>query len=191
MQVKDFPDLSHWDDKEVDYHAMYASGIRIIGLKATQGIKNTDPTYLAEYARAKSVGLSVISYVFIEPEEADGDIVHYDDIAHIGFGDVACVDAEAQGLTAETTFAALDDMIDCGYQPVLYCSQSFYKDTLGSPTKYLLWLADYSGDPPVPESVRLFARQYTDKGTCPGVTGECDMSKVEVDEATFNSYRSL
>jgi GH25 family lysozyme M1 (1,4-beta-N-acetylmuramidase) len=191
--VPAFPDLSHWDDSQVDYHAMYAAGIRMVGLKATQGTGNTDPTYLAEYARIKSVGvdgdrMSVLSYVFVEPNEAYGDDAKFLSVAHLGSGDIAAIDAEALGLSRVTTFAAMDYLLAKGIKTVLYCNRSFYQGELGSPTKYVMWPADYSDDWTLPDGVQIFARQYTDAGACPGVAGTCDMNRVECSDEEFKAF---
>lgn len=191
--MKDFPDLSHWDNSEVSYHQMYAAGIRMVGLKATQGAHNVDPTYQAHYARIKSVGvdgdrMGVLSYAFIEDGEAAEDDRKFISVAHLGPGDIACIDAEAQGLSAATTFAAMDALLAKGIKTVLYCNRSFYVDVLGSPTKYVMWPADYSDHWTLAAGVKIFARQYTETGTCPGVTGTCDMNRVECSDAEFKAF---
>jgi GH25 family lysozyme M1 (1,4-beta-N-acetylmuramidase) len=67
-----------------------------------------------------------------------------------------------------------------GYKPILYCSLSYYRDVLGSPTRWPLWLAYYGAQMPtaLPPELVVFAWQRTDKGTCPGVSQPCDMNRV-------------
>ena len=191
--MKDWPDLSHWDDFDVSYHAMYEAGIRMVGLKATQAHGNVDPTYQEQYARIKSVGvdgdrMGVVSYAFIENNEAVADDAWFLSVAHLGSGDIAAIDAEAQGLSKATTFAAMDYLLGKGIKTVLYCNRSFYQDVLGSPTQYVMWPADYSDDWTLPDGVQIFARQYSETGACPGVTGTCDMNRVECSDADFKAF---
>jgi GH25 family lysozyme M1 (1,4-beta-N-acetylmuramidase) len=186
--MKNWGDLSHYDDRGVNYQDMWDAGIRMVGLKATQGNSNTDATYQAAYAAAKKVGLGVVSYTYIEPNEAGSDIVKYESIAHLGKGDVAAVDAEALGLSKVTTFAAMDDLIAKGIKCVLYCNRDYYENTLNSPTQYVLWIASYPKMPVLPSGVKVFAHQYSENDTCPGVPGTCDMNSVLVSDEEFESF---
>lgn len=189
--MKDFPDLSHWDDGDVSYHAIVAAGIQYVGLKATEGTANTDATYQDGYTRARSVGLGVLSYAYVLPGEGSGDIVHFESVAHLQSGDIQpVVDAEAAGLNFATTQAAMHQLEAAGYKPILYCSLAFFRDVLGSPTQWPLWLAAYRDQMPtnLPADVVLFAWQYTEKGTCPGIGARCDMNRVAWTDEEFKRF---
>jgi lysozyme len=175
-----FPDLSHWDRLTPDaFHQFKANNFPCVILKATQGNTNTDPTYTDYAHRTRTVGLLLGAYVFLTPGAAGPQIVHYESIAHLQPGDIQpIVDAEAAGLTKATTFAAMADLEAHGYKPILYASYAFWHDVLGAPTKWPLWLAAYRAVmPALPKAVTLFAWQYSESASCPGVVGNCDMNK--------------
>ena len=180
------PDISHYETG-IDFHAMRAGGIDRVICKATEGTGYTDPTYLDNYTRAKSVGLVVFAYVFLQPGNTTRQLSHFSDTTHLVPGDgQPIVDAETQGLGRSDTFQALRDLEMRGFRPILYASLSFWRDVLLSPLAWPLWLAAYRPDlPALPDGLTLFGWQHTDQGTCPGVPRPVDMSYYYGD---LNSY---
>ena len=178
-----FPDISHFEP-DVQFHDIAAGGCPLVITKCTEGSGYTDPTYQDFAARVRSVpGLIFFAYVFEDAAPEGSQIAHFFSTAHLHPGDgMPILDAEAAGLTRTETEDALEDMQRRGYSdPILYCDLSYYRDVLGSPTRWLLWLADYTGElPALPDGVRLFGWQHTDRGDCPGVAKPCDMSYLYV-----------
>jgi GH25 family lysozyme M1 (1,4-beta-N-acetylmuramidase) len=186
-----FADVSHYDDAHLDLHAYAAHGAPLIVLKATEGTHYTDPTFLSVLGRIRSVpGLIAASYVFEDAAPAGAQIDHYLSVAHLRSGDLQpIIDAEALGLTRAEVYAAIADLRARGYDPLTYCDLSFFRDTLGSPTDITLWLADYTGSlPDLPDGVKLFAWQHTDRGVCPGVGNPSDMSYLYVPTDKLSDY---
>jgi len=177
VNILRFPDLSHYEP-DVQFHAMIAGGVPAFITKATQGSSNTDPTYAHFSARGRSVGLIAGAYSYLAPGDPVPQIDHFLSVAGLQAGDLPpIIDAEATGLSKGQTFAALQQFESRGFRPILYCSLSFFKDVLGAPTDWPLWLAAYRPYlPPLPEGVTLFAWQHTDHGVCPGVAQPCDMN---------------
>ena len=173
-----FPDIYH-GDHAVSFHDMAAAGIPLVILKATEGTAYTDPAFAARAARVRSVpGLALGAYAFLDARPGPPQAAHFLSAAHLQPGDLQpVVDAEKLGLTKAETFAALTDLEGRGYRPILYASLSFWRDVLGSPTRWALWLAAYCATlPALPDDVTLFAWQHSENSTCPGVVGPCDMS---------------
>lgn len=172
-----FPDVSHYE-RGCDFAAMVKAGIRLCITKATEGAKNVDSLFGKYWPAMKLAGLKRFCYVFLLPNEAGSDILHFEDTTHLGSGDgQPIVDAEKNGLTASTVNAAMADLEARNLKPILYCSYAFWHDVLGSPSKWALWLADYNVSmPKMPTTVRMFAWQFAEDGTCPGVPHPCDVN---------------
>ena len=183
-----FPDISHFES-DVQFHDIAATCPLVI-TKCSEDAGYTDPTYQPFADRARTVdGLIFGSYVFEDAAPEGPQIAHFFSTAHLQPGDLQPVlDAEAAGLSKMETFAALYDMENRGYRPILYCSLAFYNDVLGSPTRWWLWLAAYRSKlPDLPDSILLFAWQHTDCGVCPGVAKPCDMSYLYVPVADLKA----
>ncbi|MGI4789235.1 MAG: glycoside hydrolase family 25 protein [Janthinobacterium lividum] len=171
------PDVSHFEP-DIQFHDMANAGIPAFITKSTQGTDYTDPTYLDFMARGRSVGLIAGAYAFINPSNGAAQAEYFLHVAHLQAGDLQpIVDAEKLGLTKATTEAALTDLEQRGHKPILYASFAFWRDVLGSPSRWPLWLAAYRAVMPVlPAGVTLFAWQYTDSATVAGVARTCDAS---------------
>ena len=174
--IAHFPDLSHYEP-DVDFHEVQAGGAPLVITKATQAAF-TDPTWADFAARIRSVGLVLGGFVYEEAAPEAAQIAHYFSAAHLQVGDLQPVlDAEAAGLTLAETVAALEDMANRGYRPILYCSLAFWNDVLGGINDYWIWLAAYRDAlPDLPADTKLFAWQHTDCATFPGVAKPCDAS---------------
>lgn len=73
---------------------------------------------------------------------------------------------------------------DRGYTAGLYCSESWYKDSIDgaafAAAGFEIWIAKYAGVKP---SMACNAWQYTDTGKVSGVTGNVDISEFYADDA--------
>jgi len=177
-----FPDISHFEPVE-DFHAIAAGGAPLVITKATEGTRYTDPTYAGFSSRVRSVAALILgAYVFEDAAPEGPQVTRFLSAAHLQSGDLQpVVDAEQLGLTRQETEAALHDLERRGYAPILYASLAFWRDVLGGPCRWWLWLAAYRADlPALPDGVNLFAWQHTDHGTCPGVGQPVDMSYLYV-----------
>lgn len=184
-----FPDLSHYEP-EVQFHGVADGGVPLVIIKATEGDRYIDPDYADFAARIRSVSLILGAYVFEDAAPADAQIAHFLSAAHLQSGDLQpVVDAEKLGLTRQEVFDALHDLEARGFAPILYASVAFWRDVLGSPTAWWLWIAAYWGQmPAMPAGARVLAWQHTDAGICPGVARPCDMSYLLVPVADLPKF---
>ena len=184
-----FPDLSHYEPVE-NFHAIAQGGVPLVIIKATEGTRCTDPDYADFAARIRSVPLTLGAYVFEDAAPADSQVDHFLSAAHLGSGDLQpVVDAEQLGLTRQETEDALHDLEARGYRPILYASVAFWRDVLGSPAAWWLWIAAYRDQmPAMPAGANVLAWQHTDAGNCPGVGQPCDMSYLLVPVADLPKF---
>ena len=185
-----FPDISHYSDGGIDFHAVANGGVPLVITKASQGSHYTDPTYAGFAQRIRSVPLILGAYCYLNVAPEGPQVAHFIDVAHLQKGDLQpVIDAEEAGLGKDETFAAMEDLEGRGYRPILYCNSDFFVNTLNSPTKWPLWLAAYRATlPSLAPGVRLFAWQHTDHGICPGVAKPCDMSYLYVSLENLKDY---
>lgn len=185
-------DVSHHNGK-IDWAKVKAAGISFVFLKATEGATYKDPTYDDNYAQAKAHGIAVGAYHFFRPgvstkSQVDNFVAA---IKKLNPGDLPPVlDAENpvlwEGLSAKTAADKCVAFMDAvksqlGATPVLYAGSFFIRDQLGGDARlaaYPLWLAQYrKNDPAVPKPYATWTFwQHTESGTCPGITGNCDMN---------------
>lgn len=67
-----------------------------------------------------------------------------------------------------------------GYTPGIYANPDYIKNKFTSITDYPLWLAQYG----TKKSYSCEMWQYTSKGTCPGISGNVDISKTYTEAVT-------
>ena len=75
-----------------------------------------------------------------------------------------------------------------GYPAGIYLNLDYYKNwyTKDILKKYIIWLADYSGDP----NYDCHVHQYTSSGKVDGITGNVDLDYLEVDLGTEDQNES-
>lgn len=81
-----------------------------------------------------------------------------------------------------------DTVKSAGYQVGIYTNNDFRKNWYTKETldKYLLWLADYTGDPDVP----CLIQQTTSNGYIDGYSGSLDLDTMFIDEGTEKRSRT-
>lgn len=174
------PDISHYSQLGPSaFHDMKQAGYPAVIMKATEGGNYTDPKFADYFVRTRMADMIPGAYAFEDPSPSG--IVqeqHFLDVAHLVKGDLQpIVDAEKLGLTRATFLQAMYTLEKKGYRPIQYSYLDFWKG-LGAPTRWPLWLANYSGHlPALPTGTELFALQYTDKEKVAGVLNPCDCSK--------------
>lgn len=171
------PDISHYENVQ-SFHDIANAGCPAVIMKCTEGTGYTDPTYADYKARTKACGMVAGAYVFLDPAQATPQVQHFLSAAHLSSGDLQpIVDAEKLGLTKGEFTAAMYDLEGRAYKPICYANYYFWRDTLGSPSRWPLWLAGYTQTMhTLAKNVRLFAWQFTDKGQVPGITNPVDCS---------------
>lgn len=184
-----FPDISHFS-ADVQFHDIKNAGCPLVITKCTEGAHYVDSTYQDFSQRIRSVGLLLGAFLYEDAAPEGPQVAHFFNTAHLQSGDIQPIlDAEAAGLTKAETEGALEDLERRGYEPILYCNVSFYRDVLGSPTRWTLWIAGYNTAlPTLPVGITLFAWQYSESGKCPGVSGPCDMNRLYIPLAQLHNF---
>lgn len=154
-------DLYH-GDAAADFHSFAAAGIKAVYLKATQGETEVDPRFHDFYTRAKSVGLMVGAYHFLNPDaDPTAQMKHFLAVAKPVADDlIPCIDSETDGANvgARTWSAAQFLHKVLKVWPVIYSGDSFFQDHLvqffglGTAPR---WIARY-GHKPATQGVDLW-----------------------------------
>lgn len=181
-------DLYHADDP-VDFHAFVAAGISFVFLKASQGLSMADVRYPSYYARAKSVGLKVGAYHFLDPN-TDGatQADHFLSVAKPAKGDIIPVcDSETDGQHVTATTLAFCQRVKAkiGHLPILYTGDSFFGEHFAADQllgKLTRWIARYGPHPPVHPCAIW---QYTDRLQIPGESRGLDTDVFYGDASAF------
>jgi lysozyme len=183
-------DLSHWQTS-VNFVSAKAAGITAVILKATQGSRWIDKTFAMRYAAARTAGLLVGAYHFLDNSSPERQVEHLLSVA--GDCRVLALDAEPNGMggtvsVPQVAEAAARLHMATGRAPLIYVGR-YGPDGRGTgfPNSVLsrcpLWLSAYNSRPVCPlgwSSWMLW--QHTD-GTVgsdvkpvPGI-GRCDRSR--------------
>ena len=172
-------------DKITDIDAfMGASDFAV--LKATQGTGYTDPKYDNRAQACKEHGVPFWAYMFMTRNgSAEDQVAHLLDVAGDGYVGL-CIDAEDYKGTRPTRAQvqeAYDAITSRGIKCMVYYMDGEAGDYHGIAGGDLGadWIArygrndgTYNRDP----STACDLHQYTEKGRMPGVSGDCDLSRV-------------
>lgn len=179
MGNKQMADASHWQvtvDFDVYPHDR-------IGLKCTTGNNSVDPDYVERAKAAHAHGVAVDHYCFGQAESGESQANFFLSTVDYKMGDRFVIDAEVGGVNGQVV---LDFINTChtakpGIPGLVYGSPYFLRDNNIRPIHgWGLWLADYASRwafvPPGWQSPNMW--QYSQTAKCPGISGECDMSKI-------------
>jgi lysozyme len=183
------------------FHEAQASGIGFVICKATQGTGNVQTTF-ADYTKdARSIGLVVGAYHFMEwGVDPAAQAAHFLSVYTPQNGDLPpTLDCEAFGATSkDDATAAIQAWLDAvtprlgGAKPMIYASYSAFGanfDPSGF-SGHPAWVAAYNSDgfasnvPPGLSKVVLW--QYTDAAQVPGI-GNVDGDEFNGDEAALKA----
>jgi lysozyme len=181
-------DISHYENVSQDFVNTAKAGIIAVILKATQGTGFVDPTFLERVGEARSAGLLVGAYHFLDGSSPAEQAAHFLTVAvSEGMVDWLALDWEpypaspASVMQAATAVASIQAAT--GRWPVLYTIRGM----LPAPNRTLsncpLWLAEYGTRPICPPGFTKWQLwQHTDGqlgsavAPVPGI-GPCDRSK--------------
>ena len=173
----------HWDVLSKN------SQIKFIYIKATEGIYNEDPCYQRNVEEAKKHGFLIGSYHFLSKNfSGRRQFNHFSNVVDKDKQDLLpIIDIEDDGTLGwnrEKIQSELADFIDAckdeyGKAPIIYCSESYFKDNL-SPEfdKYILFIANYTGSPILPGKPVYDMWQFSKKGHIPGIWNWVDLDKL-------------
>ena len=180
----------------IDFNSVKNAGIEFVILR--EGYRTTMDKRFLEYAgECKRVGLPIpavyhFSYALTEEEaknEADVCIKNMKS-ANLGsdvqvffdFEYDTVTQAKNKGVTLTPdhcnrhTIAFCEEVKRLGYVPGIYTNIDYHKNWYRDDVlnQYSIWLADYSGEPNYPCQIR----QYSSKGSVPGIKGSVDMNEI-------------
>lgn len=201
------PDVSRWQSR-VDWHAVAAAGASFGIAKATQYRK--DAWFDFNWGALKAAGLVRGAYLFamargvIAPQaQAAGFAAAVDGLGPADLGPI--IDFEADPST--NTIPSPRDIIEIAHylrtlfpdkRVIVYGSRGPLTDLAraGVPEFCDLWVARYgknTGSPSTPDPFgwplpRVLLWQFTSRGRCDGIGGDCDLNLWHADELALRAY---
>lgn len=193
-------DISHHNNI-TSFEKVWASGIRGIIHKATEGQFYVDPTFKMRAAKIMSLGFMLGAYHFGNGSDVDNQVYHFLDTVKFVVGDVnskytlLALDWEkdpngnTMSLDQARRFVKLIES-ETGQKPVIY-SGNLIKEQAGPKgdsvlNECRLWLAQYGNKPVLPHGFdEYFLWQYSGDGigplphTVPGIDGNVDMNSYQ------------
>jgi lysozyme len=184
IDVSNYQGTVNWTDvKNAGYSFAFA--------KATEGTDFEDAYFPANWSGMKSAGLIRGAYHFGHPSVSATSqaqyFVNYIN-AHGGFKDGTSLQLmldleDTDGESPSTVWTWVQNFIAeiktlTGRPGIIYVGYYFWVDDVGNPTNNLdcpLFVASYTASPSVPSAWPYWTFwQYTDAGSVPGVSGDCD-----------------
>jgi len=181
-------DISHYETVSQDFAATAAAGIVAVILKATQGSGFIDPTFLPRVAEARTAGLLVGAYHFLDGSNPAEQIAHFLTVAKSEAGiDFLAIDWEPYPPSQATAMAAAQAVASVqaatGSWPILYTNRYMISSPSATLSRCPLWLAEYGTNPVCPPGWSQWTLwQHTDGQVgsapvpVPGI-GPCDRSR--------------
>lgn len=171
--------------------AEVATAHKVVGIKASEGLYESDPRFTGNRLGASSHRMLVLPYHFANPKtDANANAHHFLNVAHPilrpGMGRPVLDFETTGGLSkaemiswAKEWFSVIDPIVKC--KSILYTYSAFAPNFGRALIDHPLWIANYDGIPAKKVPVGLwpwkmvYIHQYTDKGQCPGIIGEVDL----------------
>lgn len=183
-------DVSMWQG-EIGWSRVRADGIGLAYIKATQGIRETDPRFEVNRLHAGALGIRVGAYLYAEPNgaSATAQAAHFAGVVgKLGRRELRpAIDLEA-GRPEELEHFARELSQELtrrlGVAPLFYSYSDYIaRMRLTRPIGGGLWLASYGRNDgadhgaAVPQPWKGWvAHQYTSNGHAPGIAGTVDFS---------------
>ena len=158
-----------------------------ITITASTSLKEEEIEEMVE--EAKKHGFLIGSYHFLSKNfSGRRQFNHFSNVVDKDKQDLLpIIDIEDDGTLGwnrEKIQSELADFIDAckdeyGKAPIIYCSESYFKDNL-SPEfdKYILFIANYTGSPILPGKPVYDMWQFSKKGHIPGIWNWVDLDKL-------------
>ncbi|APB75643.1 GH25 family lysozyme [Paenibacillus polymyxa] len=196
-------DVSRYQGK-IDWKAVKADGISFAFIKASQGQRYVDPTFITNAKEAKKAGVLLGAYHFLDAtsvEAAKAEARHFAEVLEQVGGrkslDLPLVmDYENNpGNLSKTLISAvaLSFLLELerltGRKAIIYTGNAFAANFNASLGGYPLWIARYS-ETHVPSDTVTWKRwdiwQYSDSGKVKGIAGNVDLNEFD---GTVNELR--
>lgn len=186
-------DLSHWNSVQ-DWKAVRASGVVGVIHKFSQGTSNKDPAYQSNRANAIAANLLWGRYHFADASPVAQQVANF--LTGWQAGELLALDWEnttdgtASLADAEAFVTAV--FSQTGQVPVLYSGNVVKEALKAGPSTVLsgcrLWLAQYANQPVLPPGWNAaWLWQWTNNGTCGGISGAVDLDSYMGSEAELRA----
>lgn len=182
MPISGF-DVSHHQG-QIDWNAAARSGREFVVLKVSEGVGYVDPLFAANRDGAAAAGLVVVLYHFARAGDPIAEANYFcSRVGALRAGESVVLDWEVTTGDPVAWGKAFLDRVQAslGVKGLIYLNQSTAARFDWSPlvkADYGLWLAVYDGSASQPTSTEwpfVAVKQYSDKGSVPGVAGPVDV----------------
>ncbi|MGN8227413.1 glycoside hydrolase family 25 protein [Paenibacillus polymyxa] len=181
----------------IDWKVVKADGISFAFIKASQGQRYVDPTFITNAKGARAAGVLLGAYHFVDAtsvEAAKAEARHFAEVLE-QIGGAKALDLPAvmdyennPGNLSKTLISAvaLAFLLELerltGRKPIIYTGNAFAANFNASLGGYKLWIARYS-DTRVPSDTATWKRwdiwQYSDSGKIKGIAGNVDLNEFD------------
>lgn len=162
--------------------------LKFVYVKITEGAATKDPWFERNVDSVRASGFLVGAYHFMTKSPATLQFENFRANYDIDRQDLLpVVDVEddgTRGWSREEIQSCLKTFCSLfsnyyGRTPIIYCSESYYKDYL-SPDfdNYLLWIASYGHEPTLPGAPHYDIWQKSRRGRVPGVWNWVDLNRM-------------
>ncbi|KIL42096.1 hypothetical protein SD70_02620 [Gordoniibacillus kamchatkensis] len=194
-------DISHYQTVSSWQRVRDSGIVDFVYAKASQGISWVDSSFLTHVAGARSVGLPVGAYHYLDAGDQATAIAEAENFAMVIAGLPLeldpVVDVEDAANTAEAALAFLQRFEKVtGRRPMVYTYPSFIDEKLSNAlADYRLWYAYYNADGTPADRggwTEWTFLQYSEKGYVPGIDGPVDLDEFNGRvEDVFNEINKL
>lgn len=198
-------DVSQWQGNNIDFNKVKAAGKKFVILRAGYGkyINQKDPTFEGNYKRAKAAGLYVGVYWYSYAKTVADAVAEaktcleaikgkqYELPVYYDFEETSQF-AKGKAFCSEAIKAFNQTIAAAGYLPGIYIYRAALQNyvTKEVAEMYELAVAEYASQLHYTGDVGVW--QYAgDKGTCPGVSGACDLDKCYKDYPAIVKAKGL
>jgi GH25 family lysozyme M1 (1,4-beta-N-acetylmuramidase) len=190
--IPDVIDLSHYNSVSTLYAAKAAGVLGCIH-KCTEGATWKDSMVAERYDLAKKAGMLWGLYHFMRPGDVNAQVYNFLDTAHSVADDntLFALDYEATGIKLSDVILFLTQLSTLGARSVVLYSGHTLREALNGQSnaaisQYRLWLADYTPPADLPPGfLSYYLWQYTDSAVVPGIAGQVDGSRSNMDAETL------
>ncbi|MDL2215886.1 glycoside hydrolase family 25 protein [Ruminococcaceae bacterium OttesenSCG-928-N02] len=197
-------DVSRWQGK-IDWQKVKASGVTFAILRAGYGSSITykDPTFEENYAQCKRAGIHTGAYWYSYATTTEQAVQEMRTFLQVVRGKrfeyplyfdqeyEPSIKALSKAQRTAIVKSALGTLQKAGYYAGLYASTDWITNWLNYTqlSEYDVWAAQYAPICTCPLPYGVW--QYTGSGTCPGVSGKCDLDYAYKDYPSIMRAQGL
>ena len=174
--------------------------LQFIYVKATEGLYLKDPCFNRNLEGAHRLGIRVGAYHFLTKDSGLMQFINFSRHIDIDSLDLLpvldCEDDGTKGWSRSEIQSAVHAFATAcraryGVEPVIYCSESYFKDYLYPEfEEYKLFIANYSGTPVLPGKAKYLLWQRSRHGRVPGIWTKVDLDvfapQANIKDITMN-----